>query len=210
MKTAGDAPTSPHAPNRPRELYIPHREHTTRAHDQPIFSPDAPVGPNGPPSAQHLPGQIAHPNMSSATGHKTTWKHSIFSCGAPSDCVTGLFCPCILYGKTSYRLERKSSKEDATDVLGWDAANWRCGLMALACGAWCLFPLIHRTRIRHLYNIEGGVGEDVLAGCCCCCCVTVQNEREVREREEARRRWAGPATEMQYTREQGMVYGQTM
>jgi hypothetical protein len=50
------------------------------------------------------------------------------------------------------------------------------------------------------------MGSDLLRGCCCCCCVAVQNEREVRVREEANRRWAGPASTDVYTRASGMVY----
>jgi hypothetical protein len=36
--------------------------------------------------------------------------------------------------------------------------------------------------------------------------VAVQNEREVRGREEASQRWAGPASSEVYTRASGMVY----
>jgi len=53
---------------------------------------------------------------------------------------------------------------------------------------------IHRTRIRKLYRIEGNFGSDCLTSCCCCCCVLIQNEREVRDREQSIRQHAGPAS----------------
>jgi Cys-rich protein (TIGR01571 family) len=104
-----------------------------------VFSPDAPLGPNGLNPALHQPGQIAHPNMDlSSTGSAKEWKHSMCDCGSDvGTCLTGLFCPCILYGKTSYRLSRKSSKKDPTDMLGYSATNSQCVVMSVACGLWC-------------------------------------------------------------------------
>jgi hypothetical protein len=66
--------------------------------------------------------------------------------------------------------------------------------------------MLQRTRIRHAYKIGGSMASDLLRGCCCCCCVAVQNEREVKIREEANRRWAGPASNDVYTRASGMMY----
>lgn len=66
--------------------------------------------------------------------------------------------------------------------------------------------MLQRTRIRHAYKLAGSLGGDLMKGCCCCCCVAVQNEREVRVREEERGRWAGPASTEVYTRTGGMVY----
>ncbi|RYO64538.1 hypothetical protein AA0116_g3649 [Alternaria tenuissima] len=85
--------------------------------------------------------------------------------------------------------------------------EWSNGLfMGLSCGLWWLFPMLQRTRIRRAYKLDGSFGSDLLKGCCCCCCVTVQNEREVKHREEVSRRWAGPASTDAYTRTGGMVY----
>jgi len=66
--------------------------------------------------------------------------------------------------------------------------------------------MLQRTRIRHAYKLSGNMASDLLKGCCCCCCVAVQNEREVKTREEASRRWAGPASTDVYGRTGGMVY----
>lgn len=170
-----------------------------------IFSPDAAHGPNGLDFSSHQPGQITHPNMESK--HSPKWTHSLCACSPDiGTCMTGLFCPCILYGRTSHRLSQKSAKKDPTDMLGHSSTNGHCMLMSLACGFWWLFPMVQRTRIRHAYKLEGGLASDLLHGCCCCCCVAVQNEREVTSREEASRRWAGPASTDVYTKVSGMVY----
>ena len=55
-----------------------------------------------------------------------------------------------------------------------------------------ILAAIHRTRIRKLYHLEGSFGTDCVKSLCCCCCVIMQNEREVRDREELIRRHAGP------------------
>ena len=188
------------------EPYSPHGFDSTQTNNMhAVFSPDATHGPNGLDFALHQPGQIAHPNMESVTSKE--WSTSLCSCSPdPSTCLTGLFCPCILYGRTSYRLSQKSAKKDPTDMLGHSATNGHCMLMSISCGLWSLFPMLQRTRVRHAYKLAGSLGGDLLKGCCCCCCVAVQNEREVRMREEASRRWAGPASTDVYTRTGGMVY----
>lgn len=190
------------------EPYSPHgftSAHSNSNNMHAIFSPDAAHGPNGLDFSLHQPGQTTHPNMES--NHSPKWSSSLCSCGPDiSTCLTGLFCPCILYGRTSHRLSQKSAKKDPTDMLGHSATNGHCLLMSAACGLWWLFPMLQRTRIRHMYKLEGSLGGDLLRGCCCCCCVTVQNEREVSGREEASRRWAGPASTDVYTKVGGMVY----
>ncbi|KAF1355855.1 PLAC8-domain-containing protein [Lizonia empirigonia] len=190
------------------EPYSPHNFSThnlTTPHA--IFSPDAAHGPNGLDFSLHQPGQIRHPNMDDGSSH--TWKHSLCACnGDMSTCLTGLFCPCILSGRTAYRLSQKSKKADPTDMLAHSSTNGHCIAMTLACGVglgW-VFPMLQRTRIRHLYKLEGSCGDDLVKGCCCCCCVSVQNEREVRGREESANRWAGPASRDVYTRSGGMQY----
>ncbi|KAF2453595.1 PLAC8 family-domain-containing protein [Lineolata rhizophorae] len=167
--------------------------------DVPIFSPDNISGPNGPPIGLHQPGQIAHPNMDlhagggGDSGGRQQWRHGLCECsGDCGTCLMGLFCPCVLYGRTAYRLEQRSKRKDPTDLLGWEKFNWHCGIMGAACGLWCLFPLLHRPRIRHAYRLVGSLGSDIAASCCCCCCALIQNEREVRDREENARRFAGP------------------
>lgn len=189
-----------------REPYTPHgfRSNQTKNFHA-IFSPDAAHGPNGLDFSLHQPGQIAHPNMES--NRSPQWTSSLCSCSPDlSTCLTGLLCPCILYGRTSYRLSQKSAKKDPTDMLGYSGTNGHCLLMGVLCGIGWLLPMLQRTRIRHAYKLEGSLGADLLKGCCCCCCVAIQNEREVKGREEASRRWAGPASTDVYTRSAGMLY----
>tara|TARA_R110002003_G_scaffold109_5_gene9151 strand:+ start:11832 stop:12593 length:762 start_codon:yes stop_codon:yes gene_type:complete len=188
------------------EPYSPHGFGSTQTNNfHAVFSPDAAHGPNGLDFALHQPGQIAHPNMESSSSKE--WTSSLCSCSPdPSTCLTGLFCPCILYGRTSYRLSQKWAKKDPTDMLGYSATNGHCMLMSVSCGLWWLFPMLQRTRIRHAYKLGGSMVSDLAKGCCCCCCVAVQNEREVRGREEASRRFAGPASTDVYSRSGGMVY----
>jgi hypothetical protein len=57
-----------------------------------------------------------------------------------------------------------------------------------------ILAAIHRTRVRKLYRLEGDFSTDCVKSLCCCCCVVMQNEREVRDREELIRRHAGPTT----------------
>ncbi|KAJ6278969.1 PLAC8 family-domain-containing protein [Bipolaris maydis] len=188
------------------EPYSPHGFVTGQTNNMhAVFSPDAAHGPNGLDFAAHQPGQISHPNMESESSHE--WSNGLCACRPePATCFTGLFCPCIVYGRTSYRLSQKSAKNDPTDMLGHSTTNGHCIVMGLSCGLWWLFPMLQRTRIRRAYKIKGSLGSDLLRGCCCCCCVVVQNEREVKAREEASRRWAGPASTDVYTRSGGMVY----
>ena len=170
------------------------------------YNPDSLSGPNGAPEDSHRPGQVSHPNAS-VDPH---WKHGL--CEPDVLCCMGLLCPCIIYGKTSYRLSRRTQKQDPTDLLGYETCNGSCGLFAAICGFQCgsspsklrvygqltleigILAAIHRTRIRKLYDLEGSFGTDCVKGICCCCCVVMQNEREVREREELIRRHAGPGS----------------
>ncbi|KAI9713111.1 MAG: hypothetical protein M1820_001096 [Bogoriella megaspora] len=160
--------------------------------EAPPFSPHAATGPNGIDTALHQPGQIAHPNMSN--GSKEIWTHSLCSCSDDlGTCCLGLWCPCILYGRTSYRLSRKSEKKDPTEMLGHSNCNGHCVLWMVVCGLQGLPTLAHRLRVRHAYKIPGSLPMDALESCCCTCCVLVQSELEVKGREERARRLAGPA-----------------
>ena len=97
------------------------------------YNPASLVGPNGPSVApeNHRPGQVSHPNAL-IDPH---WKKSF--CEPDTLCCMGIICPCMIYGKTMYRLSRKAQKQDPTDLLGYGSCNGSCGLMALACGFQC-------------------------------------------------------------------------
>ncbi|MCJ1478837.1 hypothetical protein MMC13_007521 [Lambiella insularis] len=153
----------------------------------PTYNPDSLAGPNAAVD-NHRPGQVSHPNAII----QPEWKHGL--CEIDTLCCTGLFCPCMVYGRTQYRLSQKAQRKEATDLLGYEAFNGQCGLMAAACGFQWVFALIQHTRIRKLYKLDGSIGDDCIKSFCCCPCVLMQNEREVRSREELIRRHAGPSS----------------
>ncbi|KAL8808939.1 MAG: hypothetical protein Q9200_003872 [Gallowayella weberi] len=92
-----------------------------------VYNPNSLAGPNAT-LENHRPGQVAHPNAAV----EPEWKHGM--CKLDTICCTGLCCPCILYGKTQYRISRKTQQEDPTNLLGYKSCNSSCGLMAVACG----------------------------------------------------------------------------
>lgn len=93
----------------------------------------------------HQPGQVRHPNQAIKGG---AWTHSLCDCSNISACCLGIFCPCILYGKTQYRLGLKSRKEDPTNMLGFGSCNGSCTAMALLCGCQCkVFPVREGERL---------------------------------------------------------------
>ena len=96
-----------------------------------IYNPDSLQGPNVDLERTHRPGQVSHPN-SNVEPH---WKNGM--CEPDTLCCMGLVCPCMVYGKTMYRLSRKAQKQDPTDLLGYESCNGSCGLMAAACGFQC-------------------------------------------------------------------------
>ncbi|MCJ1388150.1 hypothetical protein MMC18_000995 [Xylographa bjoerkii] len=96
----------------------------------PTYNPNSASGPNGA-LENHRPGQVSHPNAAI----QPEWKHGL--CEVDTLCCTGLFCPCMVYGKTQYRLAQKSQRREATDLLGYEAFNGSCGIMAAACGFQC-------------------------------------------------------------------------
>ncbi|KAI4140370.1 MAG: hypothetical protein LQ341_003864 [Variospora aurantia] len=95
-----------------------------------VYSPNSLAGPNAALD-NHRPGQVAHPNAAV----EPDWKHGL--CEVDTLCCIGLCCPCILYGRTQYRITRKTQKEDPTNLLGYESCNGSCGLMSLACGFQC-------------------------------------------------------------------------
>ncbi|MCJ1377065.1 hypothetical protein MMC17_000155 [Xylographa soralifera] len=96
----------------------------------PTYNPNSVSGPNGA-LENHRPGQVSHPNAAI----QPEWKHGL--CELDTLCCSGLFCPCMVYGKTQYRLAQKSGRREATDLLGYESVNGSCGIMAAACGFQC-------------------------------------------------------------------------
>jgi hypothetical protein len=101
----------------------------------PTFGPDTTRGGRDL-FANHNPGQISHPNQHLTGGG---WKHGLCDCSDIGVCCLGAWCPCILYGKTQYRLSRKSEKKDPTNMLGYETCNASCTMMGFLCGFQCMF-----------------------------------------------------------------------
>ncbi|KAE8380851.1 DUF614 domain protein [Aspergillus bertholletiae] len=162
----------------------------------PLQSPQAPYFP-GPPTvsgtsytpladdaaAYHRPGQVSHPNQYIVGG---TWSHDICDCSNIWTCCLGIVCPCVLYGKTQYRLSQISRKEDPTNMLGHETCNGSCTAMALLCGCQWLMATIQHRRIRKVYGIRGDIASDCVRATCCTCCTLIQDEKEIKKREEDR------------------------
>ena len=102
----------------------------TTSRETQFYAPDSFGGPNGV-LENHRPGQVAHPN----SAIDPQWKNGL--CDPDATCCLSLFCPCIIYGRTQYRLSKKAQKQDPTDLLGYEACNGSCGFMAIACGFQC-------------------------------------------------------------------------
>ncbi|KAJ5107219.1 hypothetical protein N7456_003894 [Penicillium angulare] len=195
-------PSSPGPLPVKQTLEIPARSNTmvVAPDENPLQSPKLPSFP--PPTARdspqaqstedsntfHQPGQIMHPVQEVYGGG---WSHGMCDCSNNIwACFLGLICPCVLYGKTQYRLNRKSKQEDPTNMLGYETCNGSCTGMALLCGCQCLLTTIQRRRTRKAYGIPGDTGSDCVRSTCCCCCTLIQNEKEIVKREDNRSRVA--------------------
>ncbi|KAF9893232.1 hypothetical protein FE257_011655 [Aspergillus nanangensis] len=154
----------------------------------PYFPPPTPLASPQPPAgfemgAFHQPGQVIHPNQIVRGG---TWSHGLCDCSNILTCCVGFICPCILYGKTQYRLSQISQKEDPTNMLGYESCNGSCTAMAVLCGCQWLLATIQHTRVRKAYGIRGGICSDCVRATCCMCCTLIQDETEIRKREDDR------------------------
>jgi Cys-rich protein (TIGR01571 family) len=117
-----------------------------------------------------------------------TFAHDLCSCADPGTCFTSIFCPCITYGKTQYRLNQRAAKKDPTNMLGYTVVNGSCAAFAVLCGINGILAAIQHSRVRKSYHMgseAGNMVSDCLRGCCCCCCTVAQDEKEVKRREDA-------------------------
>lgn len=131
----------PEAPQRNETLSIAPDANPLQSPKLPYFPPPTAAPASQAPtvedlSSYHQPGQIMHPNQEVQGG---TWSHGLCECSNIGTCCLGVICPCILYGKTQYRLSMKSQKRDPTNMLGYQICNGSCTGMALLCGCQCEF-----------------------------------------------------------------------
>lgn len=113
----------------------PIRAPSNVVHGHTFYNPDSLAGPNVA-LENHRPGQVSHPNAMV----DPEWKHGL--CEIDTLCCAGLFCPCVLYGKTQYRLSRRDQKQDPTDLLSYGPFNGSCGVMTATCGLQCRFSCV--------------------------------------------------------------------
>ncbi|KAL4936010.1 hypothetical protein BDV06DRAFT_216991 [Aspergillus oleicola] len=186
----------------------------------PLRSPSIPYFPppvksaTAPPATMatdfgsyHQPGQISHPNQQIKGGG---WNYGLCDCSGIGTCCLGFICPCILYGRTQHRLSMRSRKEDPTNMLGYETCNGSCTAMGLLCGCQWLLATIQHTRTRKAYDIPGSIASDCVRATCCTCCTLIQDEKEIRKREEERAiavRAAGATLVSPYLAPMPMSYG---
>jgi Cys-rich protein (TIGR01571 family) len=149
----------------------------------------------------HLPGQAVHANQQMKGG---TWKYGLCDFGEIGVCCTGIWCPCIIYGKTQHRLSQRSERKDPSNMLGFSIFNGSCAAFAVLCGCNLILAAIQHSRVRQAYDIPGGVGSDFMRGCYCCCCTLSQDEKEIKSRETQARMPSAPT--MQYASPEGMNF----
>jgi hypothetical protein len=133
--------TNPEAPNRSETFSVAPDANPLQSPKLPYFPSPTAAPASRPPavedlSSYHRPGQIMHPNQEVQGG---TWSHGLCECSNIGTCCLGVICPCILYGKTQYRLSMKSKKGDPTNMLGYETCNGSCTGMGLLCGCQCKF-----------------------------------------------------------------------
>lgn len=159
-------------------------------------TPDQPIHAlSGSNTDNHLPGQAQHASQHIKGG---TWKYGLCDCGDIGVCCTGIWCPCIIYGKTQYRLSQRSERKDPTNMLGYSMFNGACAAFAVLCGCNLVLAAIQHSRLRKTYDIPGDVGTDFVRACCCCCCTLSQDEKEIKFRETQARNLSMSTTTMQY------------
>ncbi|EXJ55966.1 hypothetical protein A1O7_08897 [Cladophialophora yegresii CBS 114405] len=200
-------PPLPQPPEPVKQPVIPQKEASSPiAPDANPLSATTPKRPNRtstnmaivPPSSTdpaQFSASVFTPSPQSLKGG--SWQHGFCSCAEPSICMTGLFCPCIIYGRTQYRLGLRDERKDPTNMLGYTAVNGSCIAFGILCGINGILAAIQHTRVRKTYGMSseaGNVAGDCLKGVCCCCCVVAQDEKEVKSREEQARKPAGSAT----------------
>jgi Cys-rich protein (TIGR01571 family) len=178
-----------------------HSQHSSKLATYP---PRAAARPDGYHNGNnHYPGQAPDLVQLIKGG---TWNHGLCDCADIGTCCTGLFCPCILYGKTQYRLTQKSDRKDPTNMLGYEMLNGSCMSFAVLCGCNFILAAIQHTRVRKNYGIPGSVGSDCVRAVCCCCCTLAQDEKEIKYRESHRSDFVESRAITQYAAPGGMSY----
>ncbi|OBT88958.1 hypothetical protein VE02_02816 [Pseudogymnoascus sp. 03VT05] len=100
---------------------------------------------------------------------------------------TGFCMPCVLYGKTQYRLKQMAEGENPLDLSRRHICNgpcWMFGMIMCCVGFDWFIVMLQHSRIRATYNIDGTAGGDCVQSLFCSRCTLMQDEWEVVAREE--------------------------
>ncbi|KAK0716670.1 hypothetical protein B0T21DRAFT_258345, partial [Apiosordaria backusii] len=88
-------------------------------------------------------------------------------------------CPCMIYGDTAQRLRDPNlpAEKNNTDCTEFAMNHVLFSL--------CFIDIMkHRADIRKRYNIPGTETKDCLVSCFCCSCALLQQDNELRMRQE--------------------------
>jgi Cys-rich protein (TIGR01571 family) len=101
------------------------------------------------------------------------WSTGIFDCCIhASSCITGLFCPCVLYGK---------NVENITNGQSGCCCSALCCCI-LPCSAFIRGPI--RRKIRNQYNLQSEPCNDLCVSMFCPSCALCQEYRELAYRRD--------------------------
>ncbi|KAK0669200.1 PLAC8 family-domain-containing protein, partial [Cercophora samala] len=117
-------------------------------------------------------------NSLPTTTTKTTsqWETPLIQCFPCGPFWKAIFCPCIFYGQTAQRLRDPNLPAEKHNA---DCTDFAMNNLLLS-----IDIMTHRAEIRKRYNIPGSQTKDCLVSCFCCSCAVVQQDEEVRGRQE--------------------------
>lgn len=128
-----------------------------------------------------------------------SWTSGLFDCFDPiGTCCLAAWCPCVQYGKTRAR-SKNPSDMDPSGCNG-DCAAW-CALQCISAGP--LLQCMNRGQLRNKHNIDGNACTDCLISYCCNWCALVQEDKEVKVKEQG-----GNPAATGYQKQDGMMYTQ--
>ncbi|KAI1503783.1 PLAC8 family-domain-containing protein [Biscogniauxia marginata] len=131
---------------------------------------------------QHQPRSEQDPPLHpSAYGQKGgEWQAGLCGCTPCTSCLLSWCLPCILVGQTSERI-RDPSMQNA-DLLNSDCLIHGAITCFTGCG-W-IYGLLKRGEIRERYDIKGSGFGDCCVSYWCPCCALIQQDNEVRLRQQ--------------------------
>ncbi|KAH7110770.1 PLAC8 family-domain-containing protein [Dactylonectria estremocensis] len=106
------------------------------------------------------------------------WSKGLCSCGPCDTCLLGTFLPCILLGRTSYRMQNPSTQ--AVRSFNNDCMIF-CAIQCVTGCGW-VYTTMKRGEVRQQFGIQGSIMRDCCTSYWCGCCALIQLEEEVKAR----------------------------